>query len=1257
MKSSVLRADHSRSSGVACETGQPLGNEASLPRGRKGHKQKHAERMTDRIDEEGRATFVRTLPRKVTELRATLGTLVADPRSQRMRDELRRRLHALYTLTRSYQLQTLSDGLREGIAHLDAIKGASELSQRDLETLADLIATLPALAQRDLPDQKDLFQPRARAEAAVAASAQVTHPAPESAPPSMPSLPPANALKRASLPPLPGPQHRPTTPGMAAPRPPAPVFAPSRAEAPSAPSPAPRKSTRPPRAERASSAAPLGVLIVGGDGIASQVRRALPPEAEISHVHTLSEAISAARDASPDVILAEAASPADGLGLMAALRGDPLTDFLPLVLVATPNDGIDNEAARSQGAVDVVTLPVEPDKLRAAIENAAQGATANSLPPPSFGDVTLEELTKALQEEIRRGILGAAGPRAGAAKISLGQGSEVLAATWDAIARVRDVVEKRTRGKVRFELPGSPLGFAGAHVLSIGAEEEGAPDDDGSLDDPLPDRHALVVDDDPGVVWFFSGLLKDAGMHVTECTDGTQALREARRVHPDVIISDILMPGMDGFALCRAIRRDVALRNSPVILLSWKEDLLVRMRELGANAQGFLRKESKGEAILARVRAVMRPRIRLLRRLEQLGDGAELRGRVERVGVFTLVDATAKSLGSATLTVSDSFSVTEMEIRDGKLFAVVRTLQDGTLVRGESALLQVLGASNARFSVRRATHSVRANLEGDLRALLEGGAALISAVEDSLSGAALLEVASIDLDSEAAIAYAKSLPDGMRAMVERIVLGESPRTLVLRDGVAPQELEPILVELARRGAIRSVRGAEGEDLVAPRYTAITTGADDLATRKDSGTMPAVLAMPSSVQPLAREEAAVEPVREATPPSESSATATDGIGALAALAESVSSAPSKSDATAASRKVPSWKPPQSADEAAKPGFGIESQRDSLENAVLQEISSSPGDDSLETEPAESEEEFPEIAEEEGEAELSEAELESVAKKSGVPMSGVKLDARGLPRKKIDVDELPPIEGDLFAPHEPATRDEGPSHSVIIDVKALGAQVEVADAPPEAKRTSVRPKSKTVPPAASTAKAGDKTAPAKVAPAEPKSSLGWLWILVAMLVLGAISYAVVSAVRSSTTPSPATRDSDAAGAPATDDAAPVNTAPTEAADVAATNALEPDASNTAPAPSEADAGALVYEDAAGYLDGGTLAPNRGLLIIEGPLAPDGEISVDGRIVGAAPVSLALAPSVHTIRYRTNAVVVFRFVPVQAGRAVRVSLPRSP
>jgi len=66
------------------------------------------------------------------------------------------------------------------------------------------------------------------------------------------------------------------------------------------------------------------------------------------------------------------------------------------------------------------------------------------------------------------------------------------------------------------------------------------------------------------------------------------------------------MPGLDGFALSRALRRDVALRDTPVILLSWKEDLLQRVRELGASAAAYLRKESDSRAIVARAKEARR---------------------------------------------------------------------------------------------------------------------------------------------------------------------------------------------------------------------------------------------------------------------------------------------------------------------------------------------------------------------------------------------------------------------------------------------------------------------------------------------------------------------------------------------------------------------------------------------------------------------------------------------------------------------------
>ena len=120
----------------------------------------------------------------------------------------------------------------------------------------------------------------------------------------------------------------------------------------------------------------------------------------------------------------------------------------------------------------------------------------------------------------------------------------------------------------------------------------------------------VVADDDPAVVWFLSGILKTVGAEVFEAHDGERAFELTVSIWPDLVVSDILMPKLDGFSLCHEIKRDVAVRDVPVVLLSWKEDLLQRVRELGGNADGYLRKEAAASTVVERLREVLRPRAR-----------------------------------------------------------------------------------------------------------------------------------------------------------------------------------------------------------------------------------------------------------------------------------------------------------------------------------------------------------------------------------------------------------------------------------------------------------------------------------------------------------------------------------------------------------------------------------------------------------------------------------------------------------------------
>ena len=116
----------------------------------------------------------------------------------------------------------------------------------------------------------------------------------------------------------------------------------------------------------------------------------------------------------------------------------------------------------------------------------------------------------------------------------------------------------------------------------------------------------LVAEDSPTQAQHLARLLaQDPACRVRVAADGLAALEQARAAPPDLVISDIAMPGMDGYALCRALKDDPHLAHVPVLLLTALTDLRDIVRSLEAGADGFVRKPYDAAELRERVRRLV----------------------------------------------------------------------------------------------------------------------------------------------------------------------------------------------------------------------------------------------------------------------------------------------------------------------------------------------------------------------------------------------------------------------------------------------------------------------------------------------------------------------------------------------------------------------------------------------------------------------------------------------------------------------------
>jgi two-component system cell cycle response regulator len=151
----------------------------------------------------------------------------------------------------------------------------------------------------------------------------------------------------------------------------------------------------------------------------------------------------------------------------------------------------------------------------------------------------------------------------------------------------------------------------------------------------------LIVDDVPANTRLLEAKLSAEYYQVASARDGFEAIRRARDWQPDLILLDVMMPGMDGFECCRILKEDHATLHIPVVMVTALGETAERLRGLEAGADDFLTKPVEYDTLMARVRSLVRLK-RLLDEWRARGETARALGlTAQNQGIPSVVGAPA----------------------------------------------------------------------------------------------------------------------------------------------------------------------------------------------------------------------------------------------------------------------------------------------------------------------------------------------------------------------------------------------------------------------------------------------------------------------------------------------------------------------------------------------------------------------------------------------------------------------------------------
>ena len=191
----------------------------------------------------------------------------------------------------------------------------------------------------------------------------------------------------------------------------------------------------------------------------------------------------------------------------------------------------------------------------------------------------------------------------------------------------------------------------------------------------------LIVEDDRNIAELLQMYLEKEGYAVTIAADGGQGLSKFRSIKPDLVLLDVMMPVMDGWSVCKAIRAE---STTPIIMLTAKSEIDDKVSGLKAGADDYITKPFVPAEVLARVRSQ-------LRRYAQLGSRTELADEL-RVGSIELnhAEKTVTADGNPVALTPIEYSILYLLMRNpGKVYstkALYEAVWQETAIGSEGAV-------------------------------------------------------------------------------------------------------------------------------------------------------------------------------------------------------------------------------------------------------------------------------------------------------------------------------------------------------------------------------------------------------------------------------------------------------------------------------------------------------------------------------------------------------------------------------------------